>query len=264
MSVFLTMHAVTLAFAFQAPCDVGTSPSRWLPDAGVEPIATYGTGENEWLVRVEGIASHPDGVDVYDPGLGSVVRLDRALVRRSEVGRTGKGPGEFKAFYVPFFPVAWTYNHAASTGDRFAVYDGVQIEWFDAAGEHLGQSVPPGADRSSLKLFGLRYLRFGSSGQLYLAVDSLVAREARRSLETWVLDGPDADARHLWSLPLPPKDRAGEHAREARPLWALGRECVVAVDGSSSVLHVFVLPERRALRIPLPDHPVPAFGTLPV
>ncbi len=247
-------------------CPAGRPETRWLPRGdGYEETASFGDGDDEWIVSVGGLASDGDRVFLYDRGRPLLSILSAELELIGEVGREGQGPGEFRQVRLPFsMPPNWDVGFVDGGAQGIVVFDSEHFELFDSSGSATG--TVSGWSNWPSPAGGVRYVALDSNGRLLFAVDSINMRSAtavRRMFQTWRLTEDGAEK--VWELRLPDVPRTGTSGyvmpgRQARVRWALYGHCVVANDGESRTLYVFDEQSSTTDSVLLPEWDVPEIG----
>ena len=266
-----------MLFATLSPCgaqqDVGAGcvsrpgGSRWAlaPDQ-YKLTATFGRSQKDgnWLASIAGLAVSDSNVFVFDQGRPAILELSKGLDLVREIGRAGRGPGEFFTMSLPFLPRYWDFRYLDASEDVVLVYDQVDIEVFERDGtfktQIRAQGTPP------LGPYGIRYVVATDGGVLYVQ-DSVDARGGHpRRFQVWAVDGlrQSAKRRLLWQVELPEPRELGHSApRDPQPLWGGIAGCQVATDGSGPYLFRYDRHLNHLDSVPLPAWDVPALGHHP-
>ena len=249
------LPAVTQATTPTSGCR-GQVVSRWSADKSVY-IAThhYGLRDDEYLQAANGLASTSHNVLIFD-ALGADVHVlthDLKLVQR--FGRTGKGPGELSAMPI-LEPTMYSFHNYLAASDKIVyVFDWTGVTLFTPRGEYVNKLRNI---RGRTFTFTIRAIHASPQGLVY-GFDSLDWTNARRRLQTWLVDKANPSLIHELPLPLPPNNGRSFHSdfRQAKPLWAAMQNCVVVGDGDSRRLLKIDLVTREVDTLRLPRHDVP-------
>jgi hypothetical protein len=223
-------------------CPSRVEGSRWASAGGrYRETAAYGRTGNQWLYEVGGIAYHDSLLYVYDAPESRIVVLTARLQPARSFARKGRGPGELiSTVHMGMKGSGWRWLDVA--GDTVAVFDGTRLQLFSAQGRFLEQRLSGLVGTSALSE-GIERIAYAGasvvtpSGGYDMAVLQPPADRYRWDLTA---HGPGAD-RRLLSLKLAPLPARGRSVpfdgpEQARPLWDLSGDCVVATDGTGAWL----------------------------
>lgn len=240
-------------------CDASPT-SRWsTAGATYHSTGTYGTGENEWLVTITGIAASSDRVFVYDGASASIHVLDTSLKLLHRFGRKGEGPGELSV--PPFaaldaFARQFPSNAIVANDSLLFVYDGSSLQSF----RHDGTFVEYIARLPTMPTALLR-LHVAGKAVLY-ALDSLDLRGTQgHRLQTWRIGAATNRLVHSAAmLPLPVADGTmSRSTRDPFPLWGMYRTCIAWADGAMHRVMRTVVGTSAVDTVALPPHEVLPF-----
>lgn len=227
--------------AQRASCESHPGGSRWASATAYRETAAFGRDEADWLGEAGGIALHDSLVFVYDAPEARVLVLTARLQHVRTFGRRGGGPGELNPFTSRGLQgPQWQW--LATAGDTLLVFDGLAVHRFAADGRFLGRAYREPIRRTDLNdgspivsLAGGELL--SSWGGYYLSALRKPAERYRWSILRHGARGSDT----LLSLQLAPlpEGRSGvgfNGPAQARPVWAVSQNCVVATDGGGGWL----------------------------
>jgi hypothetical protein len=237
-------------------CPSRAEGSRWASaGARYRETAAYGRTRDQWLYEVGGIAFADSLLFVYDAAEARILALTAQLQPVRSFGRKGSGPGELTSTVdMGRRGSGWRWLDVA--GDTVAVFDAVRVQLFSRKGTFIDQRLSglAGTPALSERMERIAYdgaAFVGSSGGYDLALLQPAADRYRWDL-TAHAPGSDRRLLSLKLTPLPARGRVPfDGPEQARPLWDLSRDCVVATDGTGAWLVRASLGGGRVDTLPL-------------
>ena len=248
-----------------AACPARTGGSRWAASGSAEyrKVADYGAEPREWLNEIGGIVSRGDSVFVYAAPLAEVRVLDAMLRPLGRFGREGQGPGEMqKMLDLGMRGRGWRWMDLS--GDTLLVYDGQRIQLFAPSGAYRGHAYDREIEAGAFSDEGPRVALhrgalLAARGGYHIATRADMERGSRWDLVRFAA----GRAQPVLSLQLAPLPRSGgvpfNGPQQARPLWDVAGDCLVATDGTGGwLVRAAAAPSRvDTLPLTLPDLPLP-------